>query len=357
MAENYSGRLDSLTSNRIKVVRVIAILMVTLVHLQPGLRPILDAPPGVDLLRFFAINVLGYASVPVLSVISGYLFLSFSPERDWTAYVVQRFRMLYLPLVFWSAALALMVITLHQLGLPTSIYDRLMELPVSDSIFAISDRPINYPLYFLRDIFVISLFFPILIRLGKTGCLFLLAFALFLFVADLGQPVLLRPMTLLFFAFGMTARAHRIDPTIIDRLTPFLFVIASLFWVFMWYEVYVKWNLDSPFDRLKYLDFVNRILVALLLWGLSGPIARSRSYPLIARMEPRIYLVFLTHVLTITVFGGSFLMFFGTYASYMYVGLLLATPVVCYITASVIWQLITAMPSFIQVLATGKPSA
>lgn len=345
-------------SDRIRTIRVLAILLVTVVHLQPALSEIDGAPALVEMTRFVVINIFGYAAVPILSIISGWLLVdTFAGKASYGVYVRGRFLTLYLPLVTWSCILALLLTLFHLAGLQTSLFRRLVEMPIHDALFALSDRPVNYPLYFLRDIFVLSLFAPVLLWLGRRAPFVLLGAALLMFIGNVGSPVLLRPLTLLFFAVGIVLGTTRCDLLALDRYRGHILLSSLAFWAGMLvYLLYVR-EADDLYDRVKYLDLVNRTLVALVFWIIADPMLRWVGRDRIVQMERRIYLVFLSHVVVIAVVGGAFGVVFGGYDTYAYLLLFAATPLYCYLAASAVFDLVRRLPSPLQIIVMGKSTS
>lgn len=343
-------------SDRIRVIRVVSILMVTLVHLQPGLAEIKGAPYPVELVRFVFINILAYASVPILSIISGYLLVKSYGRKRWLEYVGNRFLTLYVPLVTWSVMLSLVVVVLSSLGFSTTIYARLASMPLYDALFALTDRPINYPLYFLRDIFVISLFAPFIIWAAQKVPLFLLSAAALGFVFDVGYPLLIRPMTLLFFSIGAVLAARRIDILRVDEYRMPIFLGAGSFWFLMIIYLLGIRQVDDIYDRVAYLDLVNRFAVALVFWLLSDAVVRLLGKRAVRNAEQRIFLVFLSHVVVITIVGGAFGVLSGGMDNYGYLVLFFATPFFCYMAAAVLYGVLAILPQPVQIIFMGKPA-
>lgn len=345
---------ESLFSDRIRVIRVVAILLVTLVHLQPGLQEIEGAPYPVELVRFVFINVLGYASVPILSIISGYLLVKSYGSKHWLYYVKGRFLTLYVPLITWSIVLALVVVCLHLLGFSTSIYARLESMSVYDSIFALTDRPINYPLYFLRDIFVISLFAPFIILAAQRAAWALIFVAALVFVLNVGSPVIIRPMTFLFFSIGAVLAAQHINLLRIDEYKAIILSGVAVFWILMIVYVLAVRQPEDMYDRVVYLDLVNRFAVALVFWLLSDFATRLLGSARVQRVEKRIFLVFLSHVVTITIVGGAFGVLLGGLDNYLYLVLFFLTPIFCYVVAMGLYSLLSFFPHSVQIVFLGK---
>jgi hypothetical protein len=112
-----------------------------------------------------------FSVVPLLSLISGWLFFSFTerPFEALTARVRRRFVSLYLPLICWNAFyLALMLLIVgsdpgHPLAPKLNIdFTTAMPWDYVNAVFGISHHPIGFQFWFVRDLFVTALVSPLL---------------------------------------------------------------------------------------------------------------------------------------------------------------------------------------------------
>src|SRR5262249_13398521 len=127
---------------------------------------------------------LFFAAVPLLSVISGWLFFSFrgDPRHALEEQIKRRFRSLYLPLVASNIVWLCVLLALFAVAPSHPVFRELSyNLSTMDgwdwlnTVFAISDNPIAYQFWFVRDLFVTVLVSPLLwlmlTRAPYTGAL------------------------------------------------------------------------------------------------------------------------------------------------------------------------------------------
>lgn len=112
-----------------------------------------------------------FSVVPLLSMISGWLFFSFlaDPAGALSSRIRRRFTSLYLPLVFWNA-LFLAVLLVLFLALPG--HPLLAEMNIDfasagamdylNAVFGLTAHPIGFQFWFVRDLFVTVLVSPLL---------------------------------------------------------------------------------------------------------------------------------------------------------------------------------------------------
>jgi hypothetical protein len=108
------------------------------------------------------------------------------------------------------------------------------------------------------------------------------------------------------------------------------------------------------YRRVPAIDLLNRLVVAAVLWTSVAGISRSRFLRSVEVAEQKVFILFLSHVVTITVIGGAFLVLFGTYATYWYLLLLGVTPAACYASALFLHYLLAKAPGPVQKVFSGK---
>lgn len=115
---------------------------------------------------FFFLSV-----VPLLSMISGWLFFSFrdDPTAALLSRMRRRFASLYLPLVFWNTLFLLILLALffaapgHPLLSEMNIDFRSAGIMgYVNAVFGITEHPVGFQFWFVRDLFVTVLISPIL---------------------------------------------------------------------------------------------------------------------------------------------------------------------------------------------------
>ncbi len=209
-------------------------------------------------------------------------------------------------MVAWNLIFAAALISVNQAGFDSNSYDRMLETGPLNSIFAIWKAPINGPLYFLRDMFVISIFAPILVRAIRSAPLILLTAAGLLVWFGLGEPVIFRPITLFCFCVGLGLRIYGSNLRALDaKLIPIL-LFSCVFWIGGTWFVFATGVVENMFDARGWFDMVNRLVVIVVFWVLGAWIATTSAVPIFEWMEKFIYLVFLSHSVVILFIGGAF---------------------------------------------------
>ena len=112
-----------------------------------------------------------FAVVPLLSMISGWLFFSFlnNAASELTSRMARRFKSLYLPLALWNLVYLAILWSVYQLNSGSPILQDINldftaagPLEYFNAVLAVTDRPIGFQFWFVRDLFVTVLVAPLL---------------------------------------------------------------------------------------------------------------------------------------------------------------------------------------------------
>lgn len=161
--------IDSGLSRQIGVLRVICIFFVLSVHVNPALDWG-NIQGAWSIIGFFWKDVLGRASVATLSLISGYLLVGSLSKKCLWMFITNRFRSLYVPMVFWnvvfmlSVLMAGIIIDVRSSSFHDFLESGLLELALERSL-NIYGSPAVQALAFLRDLMVCSIILVIALRI------------------------------------------------------------------------------------------------------------------------------------------------------------------------------------------------
>ena len=223
------------------------VLIVGLVFLHYGTFPNSQVTPfhGVDpdahsfatwlnsaILFFF------FSAVPLLSMISGWLFFSFMAEDAWPSIrkrIRRRFTSLYMPLVVWNIAYFAAIYAMYRMNPHAAAFNHATRFNIDfaaagwkdylNSIFAISDGPIAFQFWFVRDLFVTTLVTPIMwlliqrapwVGAATIAAIWLTGFNMFIFE---------RPDVPFFFYLGALIHQKHLPMTIPLRATILLVIL------------------------------------------------------------------------------------------------------------------------------------
>ena len=158
-------------SDRLNILKYIAIVFVVYIHSYPlnltfeegNLHLVM--PQWLMLIREVWSQTVSLCAVPLFYLISAVLL--FRKKRDYKTTIKQKVKTLLLPYLIWNSLWILVFILLQSMPFTSAYFS---ESPILQSSFAewlklygIGDpTPMDYPLWYLRDLMVVTLFFPVI---------------------------------------------------------------------------------------------------------------------------------------------------------------------------------------------------
>ena len=335
--------VTSSVSDRIKIARTLCIFFMTFVHVQPGIAEnVYDRAIGVfDIVYFILTRMVGLSSVSLLSVVSGYFIVSSLLKAGARPLMASKVKTLVVPLVAWNL---LMFVLLVAYGL---MRDKWQDMPdatplgIANAFLALTEWPLNVPLWFLRDLFVCCLFSPLLYAGLKRFPVATLAALVVFTIFGENLYILQRPQLMLFFGIGMWLRVGATSEQKIDRvagwLTLGLVVMAAVF-----LTIRVERILLGEMDRTLWLtlDTLLRITMAAAFWRLTGLMRKSSLAEPFMRLEPYAFFLFCSHAILFNFAGIVFRRFFGNYGSDLFPITFFTLPVLAVVAAVIGLQVI-----------------
>lgn len=302
-------------SQRIAAARVLCIVLMTFVHVQPGIAGNVYAQPvdGFALIYYTLTRLVGLSSVSLLGIVSGYLMAGSLGKMQLGA-VAGKVRSLLVPLLSWNIVMFGLILIY---GALSGHWDKLPEataMGVANAFLAVSEWPLVVPLWFLRDLFVCCVLSPLLIvalaRAPMATFALLMGYMLF----GEGTWLLQRPQLLLFFAIGLWLRMSLDQASKLDQIAlPLAAGVLPVAAVFLYFRVEGVLLGDLNPQLLAALDTMLRLTMAAAVWQVTRIMIASPTLHRIARYEPYVFLLFCSHAILFE-FGGIVLRrFFGNY--------------------------------------------
>jgi fucose 4-O-acetylase-like acetyltransferase len=236
--------IDSSTSRRISMLRTLLVLSVVFLHVKLVPRPThVDFSDLATVLRAIFQDRFGRAAVPTLSLISGYLLYSAKLDLTPGKLYKKKFRTLLVPFLFFNVLYFLAQYWIEYLTGWAPLYI-LTTSSLAETVEYLSSylqQPLNAPLHFLRDLFVLALLAPVFGFFIRNRPWLGLAIVCGVFLPDLdGHLVNRNTMAVLFYVGGMAAvgqwNLRKYDHLAIPALVALLALCAGT----------VFYRVDSP---------------------------------------------------------------------------------------------------------------
>lgn len=197
------------TSQKIKIISFIAILLVVFLHAynldSGGNEVILFDKSPLWMLQDFISFGLTRVAVPLFFVISGFLFFM-DGNSQWSGFVKKmkkRATTLLIPFLFWSLAGLALYFVLQSLPPLQPFFSKglVRDYSLTEFLTVLFVHPIPYQFWFIRDLMLMVLLSPVLYFLIRYSRFTFLAVCLMLWIPDLG-PWNNSAEALLFFVAG-----------------------------------------------------------------------------------------------------------------------------------------------------------
>jgi hypothetical protein len=243
-----------------------------------------------------------FSVVPLLSLISGWLFFSFAadPRADVKTALLQRMRRrfasLYLPLAFWNALFLAILLAVYAAE-PTARLLAQINIDFAtagfgdyvDAVFGIGRHPVGFQFWFVRDLFVTALVSPVLWLLLRhaplPGALVLAA----VWIANHDLWIFFRTDVLFFFYIGGLARRRGMPLEIGWKAT---LACLGIYVGFVALRTLAPYAIDGAPPLLAAATRAMRLVGVLACWGL---FVRLAPTPLGARIARYGGLAFFLH--------------------------------------------------------------
>jgi succinoglycan biosynthesis protein ExoH len=286
-------------SRTIEISRIA--LIVGLVFLHYGMYPNIRVSPfgGMSVDEFEVATFINsfllfffFSVVPLLSVISGWLFFSFADARETPQAALpkrirSRFRSLYLPLIVWNGLYLAILFSLYAVVPDHPLLDTLnIDFSTAglhelfNAVAAIDHHPVAFQFWFVRDLFLTVLLSPLLWLLLKRVPYLALAALSVIWLVNYDLEIFFRPDVLFFFFLGGFIRAKQIKVGISWRAT---LVLIALYVALVTARAWAPQIVDEPTLMLAAMTRIMRLLGVLACWGFFLRVGRSSIGRSIAR--------------------------------------------------------------------------
>jgi len=348
-----------MTSDAIRISRILGILGIIYVHAWTG-RTLdeLNALAGTPQIafRWVLIDLFGRSAVPLLSIISGWLVAPSVQRRSYGGFVKDKAKTLLAPMLAWNLIAMTLVCGAAQMGWLHAPRASSVGWALNELLCLTGPNDVNVQISFLRDIFIVMLAAPLLVRL-PSWALGLVATSVAVWcIGGWNLVVLLRPQILLFFILGIFARRYDWATAVrtwrwVPAATPFCLIGPSVVALSIWGQAWT----DAHPALTSALDLTLRLSAAILLWRIAIALAPRPSGRALGALAPLAFLMFCAHM-TMIWFGGAWLgQFTGPLGSPAYPALLLVQPLMVLGATAVLREALLALsPGLTAFLSGGQ---
>lgn len=191
-----------------------------------------DFPIYINVSYLFS-NIFARLAVPLFFFFSGFLFFYKTVDfvgRTYLSKLKKRFRTVLVPYFLWNLLLILLLFSFQSLvpGLLSGKDKLVVDYTPSDWVSVLLVNPIDYPLWFIRDLMVVFIFSPLLyFLLNVLKCFFILLLGGLWLLGFWDAIAGLNTAAFFFFSVGAYFSIHKRN--FVKDLIPFLPISVFLY--------------------------------------------------------------------------------------------------------------------------------
>ncbi|WP_133153834.1 acyltransferase family protein [Vibrio sp. 10N.261.55.A7] len=224
--------MDKEISERIWITRYFMVIGIIILHLPPS-QPLNEVISVFDHIKAFFTHGVFRATVPVLTVLSGYLVFQSGLYLEPVKLVSKKVKTVLFPLIIWNIPFVVAIYLSQRYGLLSHNFSDTLypfdALSWINALVGLFESPANYPLNFLRDLFAVSLLSPLFGFLLKRIPYLGLCLVLIVYYFNLEGPFVLRNGMLVSFYLGGLAAKQSWSLTSLDKYAKHLLFIFLAF--------------------------------------------------------------------------------------------------------------------------------
>jgi len=249
-------------SNRISMLRPLLILGVVYVHTSGGASDSFAELHGVfqEIAGFFK-NTLFRASVPMMSIIAGFLLFKANLDLAPAKMFKKKFHTLAIPFLFFNLGYVAFVLLSKQLfGVSFHVNFAGLDLKGwGNLLFGLQDYPLNMSLHFVRDMLVTMALVPVLSALVRNAPWLGLIAVTIVFGANFDGYLIIRGTSLVLFYIGALVAVQKHNVLALDK-----YAVPALVLLLSSCLVYSVFKIEHTTPLIVTLPFLVWIAAALL---------------------------------------------------------------------------------------------
>ena len=159
--------IDDKVTNKLRIMSLLSMIMVVFLHsynINKGVNSFSETNSFIGFINSFIQNIISSGvtqiAVPIFFIISGYLLFQGFTMATYKNKVYKRIKTLLLPYIFWATLVVTIYYMLQSLPGVSHYFNgsNVEDFSMSELFFHAYIKPMNYPLWFLRDLIFLVLF-------------------------------------------------------------------------------------------------------------------------------------------------------------------------------------------------------
>lgn len=284
------------------------VIGIIVLHL-PKYQPLSEIESLFEYVKAFFSHGVFRATVPVLTVISGYLVFRANLHVQPKTLLVKKIKSVFVPLFVWNIPFVIAIYLSQKYSLlshnfSAELYPIQIENWVN-ALVGLFGSPANYPLNFLRDLFTVSLLAPVFGVLLNRAPYIGIIIVLFVYFFNLDGNFVIRNSMIVSFYIGGLAATQNWDLTVLDKHAKWLFLAFFASCILI---VLFKVENKELF----------RLLAPFMVWPAISLIENKKIYELLYKYSKNSFFTFLAHGPIILILWFLFSKFSDSVPYYVY---------------------------------------
>lgn len=351
--------LTPVQSEAIKIARVLCIVGMIYAHTWTGRTTayvIHHSTTTHGMLRWVLTEMIGRSSVPLLGMVSGWLVASSAMKRGYWRFALDKARTILAPMVAWNVICLALVLAGVWVGWVRGPRFLGWDWAFQEIFAAWEFNDLNFQMPFLRDLFVLMLMAPLIVRLRSSWLVLLWIVVVVWTIGGWWFPLLLRPQIAVFFVLGIGARRCGLADRVAGiplwlGAVPFVILGPVKVGLSIW-----GWQFGREHTEIvAAIELAMRLAAALFMWRLALALVGSRVAPAICRFERYAFLLFCSHMVGFWLFGRPVGEMLGRLDEPGYPVYLVVQPFLALVSTVLLgWGLVRLSPRLAGLLSGGR---
>jgi fucose 4-O-acetylase-like acetyltransferase len=294
-------------SKRINSLRFLLIVFVVFIHNNPTEvnfaegTEIYEIPLYVNIVRNLISNIFGRIAVPLFFLIS--CFLLYAKETKFITILKKKSRTILTPYIIWNILAIIFFFIAQSFSFTKPYFATIIvrNFTIQDWVgvftgkkgfFAVKGTPLVYQFWFLRDLFILNIFFVVI---KKIVDLFQVGTLLLFFIFWIGSiPIyIVSPEALLFFTIGYYIVKYSLDYKTIDGIK--FYDVLAIYILTIILELFFS-------DYVTMIHKINIIIESILFIKLTYYFINNKKlYDFLAWLEPYAFFVYAIHGIALAI--------------------------------------------------------
>lgn len=287
-------------SNKFRTLSFISIVMVVYLHSYIPM----DSENIISITQYFFSQEITRIAVPIFFIISGFLFFRNIKYFNLSLYcykIQRRIKSLLIPYLIFSGLGFIFIYVVQQI-MNIQSYEQIVNLKLLEYLYIFLFKPIGcYQLWFIRDLFILSLLSPCIYYGLKKFKIYLILCLFLLWI--LGIQYFITIESVFFFTIGAYLSCYQISILKYKMHTRLSILVLIIWFIIAFFNVYHR--------DLYYFHCIGILIGIICIWFLYDLIYNKFDKYILSTLFSYSFFIYLTHEPLLTIIKRGLLAILG----------------------------------------------